>query len=206
MFWWEFRCSLVGWDVVLFSEFHVFVFQDTWQLCPEKSSAFLIQFAKIVNVMELMSQAMKSSRFLTMSVERLPEGLSCFVFTVDNCLCQWARGILIKPHWRWGLFLPKLGDATSYLQLTKIQKIRSTVVWWVSADTISFITRRYKIDLTKSIQNSSAHILWVTGLPRIYPHTPAHRWNDRRARSLLETIFIMLYLEFLWARYCLSTF
>lgn len=97
MFWWEFRCSLVGWDVVLFSEFHVFVFQDTWQLCPEKSSAFLIQFAKIVNVMELMSQAMMSSRFLTMSVERLPEGLSCFVFTVDNCLCQWARGIWSNP-------------------------------------------------------------------------------------------------------------
>ena len=172
------------------------MFPRTWQLCPEKSSAFLIQFAKIVNVMELMSQAMMSSRFLTMSVERLPEGLSCFVFMVDNCLCQWAKGILIKPYWRWGLFLPKLGDATSYLQLTKIQKIRSTVVWWVSADTISFITQRCKSDLTKSIQNSSAHILWETGRPRIYPNTPAHGWNDRQARSLLETIFITLTSSF----------
>lgn len=157
--------------------------------------------------MELMSQAMMSSRFLTMSVERLPEGLSCFVFMVDNCLCQWAKGILIKPYWRWGLFLPKLGDATSYLQLTKIQKIRSTVVWWVSADTISFITQRCKSDLTKSIQNSSAHILWETGLPRIYPNTPTcTRVKWQTGKVPLGNNLYNAYLEFLWARYCLSTF
>lgn len=33
----------------------------TWQLCPEKSFAFLIQFAKIVKVMQLAPQAMTYS-------------------------------------------------------------------------------------------------------------------------------------------------
>ena len=61
----------------LFSEFHVFVFVPytyvprTWQLCPEKSSVFLIPYscipvfliAKLINVMELVSQAMMSSPF-----------------------------------------------------------------------------------------------------------------------------------------------
>ena len=105
MFWWEIKRLLVSWGVVLFSGFHVFVFvpypyvPGTWQLCPEKSFAFLIQFAKCKRDVVGATGCEVFPWLLAISVERIPEGVSCFAFPVENRLRQWAQRVLFQPHW-----------------------------------------------------------------------------------------------------------
>lgn len=138
----------------------MFVFPRTWQLCPE---VICIPYSICKNSkhdgVDVTGYDVLPC-FLTMSVERLPEGLSCFCIYGRLSTPVGQRNFDQTPLTDVGDFSFPNWEMPSYLQLTKIQKIRSTVVWWVSVDTISFITQRYKIDhLTKSIQNSSAHIL-----------------------------------------------
>lgn len=104
---------------------------------------------------------------------------------------------------------PNWGDATSYLQLTKIQKIRSTVVWWVSWTQSHSSLKGIKLIIWQNPSKIHLHISfeWVTGLLRIYPNTLAHRWNDRRGKvPLWKQLHNTLPRVSVCARYCLSTF
>lgn len=145
--------------------------------------------------------------FLTMSVERLPEGLSCFCIYGRLSMPVGQRNFDQTPL-TLGTFPSQTGRCPLISSWQKFKRLDllwfGESLWTQSHSSLKGI----KLIIWQNPSKIHLHISfeWVTGLLRIYPNIPAHRWNDRRARFLLKTIFITLYLEFLCARYCLSTF
>lgn len=88
----------------------------TWQLCPEKWFALLIQFAKVVNVMELVPQAMAPSPRYQLSRWKEPQegSLVLHFWQIMDCAGE-PREFCLNPIEAGVGFLPKLGGAASFL-------------------------------------------------------------------------------------------
>lgn len=155
-------------------ELHVFCVSQDMAAVSWKVICIPYSICKSLNVVGLMSQAMMSSLFPNyVSGETPGRAVLFFVFTVDNCLCQWARGILIQTPLTLRTFPSQTGRYHLLSQLTEFKRLDLLWFWWVSCGHNLIHHKGIKLIIWQNPSKIHLHISfeWVTGLLRIYPNT-----------------------------------